>query len=131
MKYKMNTILFGAFLLGSLLLLPAAIAADNTPTITAPTNGFTSELLIQWLTPIIVPLVIAMKKKVMPQLPGWALPVLAPVLGILLDIINSATSTHQNNFLLAALLGLAGVGIREVKDQLLPAKQSPETPGPS
>jgi hypothetical protein len=101
--------------------------ATNVPAVAAPISvssptTFSADSIITWLTPLLVPLIIAVKKKFAPLIPSWALPILAPVLGMILDYVNTLATSHQSNLLLAALLGLAGVGVREVKDQLVPAK---------
>lgn len=81
----------------------------------------TADQIIQFATPVIVPLILAGVKSVLPKLPSWTIPILAPVLGIAVDIVNSAATSHASNLWAAAALGLAGVGIREVKDQIAPA----------
>jgi len=115
-------VLLGAFV--SLFSTFAVIVPAHTSTTTTHPL-FTAAGLVTLLTPVIVPLVIAGVKKVLPQIPTWLLPVLAPILGVVADLINSWASGAQTNLALAAVLGLAGVGVREVKDQLLPPKTTP------
>ena len=103
--------------------LGVALAADAV--VVTASNGITASNLVLWLTPVIVPLVIALAKSWAPQIPSWALPLIAPVLGVVIDVINSYASGQANNLVVAALLGLAGVGVREIKDQLTPAKPTP------
>lgn len=99
------------------------VAAPTLAVPGAPTTGnAAADSILTWLTPLVVPLIIAAKKKFFPSIPSWLLPILAPLLGVLLDVINTYALGHQSNVLLAALLGLAGVGVREVKDQLVPAR---------
>jgi hypothetical protein len=104
--------------------LGVALAADAV-VVTADTGGITASNLVLWLTPVIVPLVIALVKKFQPQIPSWVLPLAAPVLGVVIDVINSYALGQANNLIVAALLGLAGVGVREIKDQLTPTKPTP------
>lgn len=88
----------------------------------APTAlGVSANNIVSWLTPILVPILLLGVKKILPNIPGWVIPILAPLLGVLTDVVNSMATGHQSNLLLSALLGLAGVGLREVKDQIKPA----------
>lgn len=48
------------------------------------------------------------------------IPVLAPVLGGLVGIISNAALSAQGNLMVAVALGMAGVGLREIIDQLKP-----------
>ncbi len=70
------------------------------------------------LIPLVVPLILAALKLVIPKLPGWLLPILAPILGAAADI-----AMHYGGLATAgpgwgALLGSAGVGLRELQDQI-------------
>lgn len=106
MKTKLSLLL--------LLSIPAGLyAAEAVVPATDAANS-----IVQFLTPVIVPLVIAGMKKLMPKLPGFLLPIIAPVIGVVIDLVNSFVTTHSTNLFAAAALGLAGVGLREVKDQL-------------
>lgn len=101
----------------------------------------TADSLIQWLTPIIVPLIITYVRKMAPRIPTWMLPAMAPVLGALIDLINSLIVGGNHSMIVGALLGLAGVGVREIKTNLVPPKNpavraedmapKPVTPPPS
>lgn len=117
-------LLFAAFL--GLFLANLAFAQAPGATPPASLGGITADNIVTWLTPIMAPLLIALTKKFVPSLPGFVLPILAPVFGVLLDLVNTYALHHSSNLLLAAVAGLAGVGIREVKDQLVPAQ--PPTP---
>jgi len=66
----------------------------------------------------LVPLVIQIVKLVAGSLPTWSLPVIAPLLGMLLDYIGSLISGGHATPGVGALLGLAGVGVRELIDQV-------------
>lgn len=76
--------------------------------------------IIAYATPVIVPLAIAGIKYLKPKIPTWLLPLLAGPLGALVDFINTYVTAHPSNLVVAVLLGLAGVGVREVVDQLKP-----------
>lgn len=114
--------MFAWLFVGLFVLIATLTAHAQTAVAPAATTGISPDGIVQWLTPILVPLLIAGFKKVSPSLPGWCLPILAPLLGMLLELVNSLATTHTSNFAVAAALGLAGVGLREVKDQLTPAK---------
>ncbi len=77
--------------------------------------------IVAWLTPILVPVLLAGFKKFAPKIPSWVIPLLAPVLGLVITLINNAITTAQGNLWLAAGLGLMGVAVREIKDQFMPA----------
>lgn len=111
------------------LLLPLCLfAQDATPSATptpalSPSNGpgITADAIVQWLTPILVPLLLAGFKRVQPSIPSWVIPMLAPVLGVVIDLVNSLITSHASNLWVAAGLGLAGVGLREMKEAVKPA----------
>jgi hypothetical protein len=94
-------------------------APANTPAIT---EQATVTSLVMGFIPVLVPLLIAGKKKIMellslPKFPAWILPMLAVGLGELLNWIASL-SGHGTGPLLAGLLGAAGIGVREILDQV-------------
>lgn len=115
----MKILMAMAFAVAAVILTQRAMGADiNVP---VKPGALTPELFIQWLTPVIVPLVLAGFKQLAPRVPGWAIPLLAPVLGVVIDYVNHFATGHQTNFLVAVALGLTGVGLRELKDQIKPA----------
>lgn len=79
-----------------------------------------STSIVNILTPIVVPLIIAGFKLISAKIPTWVFPVLAPILGLLMGAISNAALQANGNILVAAALGLAGVGVREIIDQLKP-----------
>lgn len=81
----------------------------------------TADQIITFATPILVPIILAGVKALLPKLPSWTIPLLAPLLGMLVDVANSLATSHATNLWAAAALGLAGVGLREIKDQVAPA----------
>lgn len=71
------------------------------------------------IIPLIVPIVIAGVKALLPRVPVWVLPVLAPLLGAALDILSYyAGLVAASSPLLGAVLGGAGVAVREIQDQV-------------
>jgi hypothetical protein len=98
-------------------------------------------ILIECAIPVVVPVTLAVLKQCLPQVPKRWLPVLAPALGALAETI--ATQQVGTGTVLGAALGSAGVGLRELVDQMRksmsepaagPATRSPESrpaPGPT
>lgn len=82
--------------------------------------------IVTFATPIIVPIVIAGIKYLKPKIPTWLLPVLAGPLGALVEYINHLATGSSTSMVVAVLLGLAGVGVREVVDQLKPVSDPVE-----
>ena len=74
--------------------------------------------LITYLTPMLVPLVLAGAKKAIASLPSWLIPILAPILGAVLDVLNAQLTGFSGGGMLGAILGAAGVGLREIIDQI-------------
>ena len=70
------------------------------------------------LIAIAVPALIAGLKSWLPKLPSWSLPLLAPALGALSDWVLQMSGVSTNGVTVGALLGSAGVGLRELQDQL-------------
>lgn len=101
------------YLFAAVFVTLAHAQATGTPV----TASFTANDVVALLTPVVVPLIIAGMKLLMPKIPSWILPLIAPVLGVLINIIDQAVTSHAGNIWLAAALGLAGVGVREVVDQ--------------
>ena len=102
-------------LIGLLLLTaPFLFAADPLP-ITPTTEG--SKLLLL-VIPLVVPIVVAVGKFLIPKIPAWILPILAPAIGALIDFLGSLVTGHEANPITAAVLGSAGVGLRELYDQI-------------
>lgn len=76
---------------------------------------------MEWVSgmiPVLVPVVIYLLKLVLPMLPKSVLPILAPVLGGVADAIIAYATGSVSNPALGALLGSAGVGLREIVHQL-------------
>lgn len=77
------------------------------------------------ITPILAPIIVTLVKLVLSKLPKWLLPILAALSGVGIDFAYGlATTTYQSNVFIGALLGLAGVGLREVVDQLNKSKSA-------
>jgi len=117
---KIHTIIL---LIIAAFFAPLAIfAADAAPATVATVNDLPWQLA---LIPLLTPLIISCVKILVPKIPGAIIPtILAPVLGIVLDLVSHLTMSTSLNIWLAMGLGLAGVGLREIKDQLT---KPPET----
>jgi hypothetical protein len=72
----------------------------------------------QAFIPVIVPLAIAVLKVLLPRLPKVWLPILAPILGAAADIALHQAGLAHGPAWLGPTLGAAGVGLREVADQV-------------
>jgi hypothetical protein len=77
------------------------------------------------LIPILVPALIALLKSWVPKIPRSWLPILAPVLGALIDAATAYLAGKEVNPVLAMALGSAGVGFREIYDQVSGNAQKP------
>lgn len=82
--------------------------------------------LLKGLIPVLTPLVIAAVRVGLPKVPSKYYPLLAAVIGIALDVVAHFAVGTQLAPLVGFALGLAGVGLREAKDQL--AKPAPKPP---
>ena len=118
---KNKNILFW-IIAGFFALLTTAFAQDFAPPL-SPNEQAAG--ILTYLTPVIVPLVIAGLKKVLPSVPSFLLPLIAPLLGIALDYINHFATGQATNLIASIALGAAGVGVREAVDQLKSIKPVP------
>lgn len=76
--------------------------------------------IINTATPIIAPLLTAAVKFISPKIPTWLLPIICTVLGTLGNYVAQVATSNQSNVWAAVGLGLAGIGVREIIDQLKP-----------
>ncbi len=70
--------------------------------------------VITALIPILVPFVVYGVRLLIPHIPRVALPLIAVVGGLVINAFDSFVAGADANILVAALLGAAGVFIREV-----------------
>jgi hypothetical protein len=111
---------FAATAYGQAVATTTGAAAATTPASAPPLPWQLS------LIPIFTPLIIQAVKMFVPKIPTLWLPVMAPFLGALLDVISHYSTGSNISIGTAAALGLAGVGVREVVDQI--QKVSPAGP---
>lgn len=71
-----------------------------------------------------VPLIVAALKRFVERIPVWLLPILAGALGPGVDQLLALIASTPAQGTKAVLLGLAGVGVREVYDQARKAMAS-------
>jgi hypothetical protein len=93
-------------------------ASTNAPIVLKPGQPTVASNPWMMLVGIAVPLLIALAKQEIPKLPGWALPILAPLLGAGADYLLGLAGMNNAGPLIGAAYGLAGVGLREIKDQV-------------
>lgn len=104
--------------LAVLLLASAAQAATGSPAGPTASAGSPSSGGWELLIPVLVPVGIAGLKMLLPKIPSVWLPVIAPVVGAALEIVLHFAGLASGTGLVGALLGSAGVGLREILDQL-------------
>jgi hypothetical protein len=75
-------------------------------------------VITQILTPVVTPIIIAAIKGITLKVPKWSLPLLAGLIGGLIDTLGALATNDQFSPIHGAFLGLAGVGLREALDQL-------------
>jgi len=140
----MKTKRFVAFVMLLTLSTCWAVAQTNTPGTNAPpmppANPDILGMVGMWnaLIIAIVPLVIAGIKwaasKVNVNISGTIWPIVAPMLGVLANwLIAEAGKMPASSWQLGAMCGAAGVGVREVIDQLrqyFASKATPPAPQP-
>ena len=68
--------------------------------------------------PLAVPILLAVVKNLVSAIPKWLLPILAPVLGAVAEIGLNYAGAPAVGVMWGAALGSAGVGLREIVDQL-------------
>jgi hypothetical protein len=102
----------------SLMAALTVLAQTNSVPIPGATNAVPNAELSKLLLAVIVPVVVALAKLVLPKLPSVSLPILAVALGAGADYVGALLGAWQGSFVVGAVLGSAGVGLREVADQL-------------
>jgi hypothetical protein len=78
----------------------------------------TIALIVKAAIPILSPLVVALVKHFFPGTPGVVQPVLSTGVGAATDVLAGAVTDTDGSALVGGILGLAGVGVREVYDQV-------------
>lgn len=116
---KTMAIWFIAFFCATMACIVSLVAqsTNGVPEAGAATIGAfgTAQFWLDVLTPIIGPLLTAGVKKAMPYLPLAAIPVIAIVLGTLVNALGTVSLGNDPAIWKAVLLGAAGIGVRELQ----------------
>jgi hypothetical protein len=73
---------------------------------------------LEWLIPIVTPILIALLKRAVTAIPTSLLPWIAPAIGALCEMaLHAAGAASGLPPGIGAFLGAAGVGVREALDQ--------------
>jgi len=83
-----------------------------------PDPSQTAAQAITLLTPVIVPIIVWGAKKILSNIPSMLLPILATALGVAVTQVGVLITGGHYGLIAGALLGLGGVGLREVLDQV-------------
>lgn len=108
-----------------ILALFTALSALAQPTPTTPIDAepiqnasqLVNSLFLLGIS-VVTPVLVRIGKLIVPKAPNWVLPIAAPVLVAVADWISSVAGGPSVSPMLALLLGAAGTGIREIKDQV-------------
>lgn len=120
MKHALRTGFLLVLLSFALVLAAVFPAWAALPEASAPADSGVPASLGNWfdsLIPVLAPLLVALIKTVIPRVPKPLLPLLATGLGVGLDYLGQAAGLSASNPILGAVLGAAGVGLREALDQ--------------
>lgn len=74
--------------------------------------------LLKALIPVLTPLLVMGVRAFLPKVPSKFYPLIAALVGVALDLVAHYSLGTTLSPLAGFALGLAGVGLREVKDQL-------------
>lgn len=118
----MKKILFVALSLTAVAAWAQANPTPAMPGVPPDAVGWVN-LLIAGMTPV----VIAGIKKLVPNVPSFALPFAAPVVGVLLTQVQAFASGHSANLIVGAVAGAVGLYLREVVDQSKQKLTNPPT----
>lgn len=113
---KLQRLILGLLFLAGLFTV-SAIAQTNGVTLPGATHEPPAVELGKLLIAVIVPLIVAGAKGLLPHIPSAIVPPLAIALGALADYVGSLLGVWEGNWVVGLALGAAGIGIREVADQ--------------
>jgi hypothetical protein len=107
-------------LLATFLTLFAAplwiLASDPSAPISPADSNLTNWLVV--IIPLAVPVIVAILKQWINNLPTWSIPIFAALLGELLNLLSLLAGGPSVGPLAGVALGASGVGVREIYDQL-------------
>lgn len=70
------------------------------------------------IIPVLTPILVRTGKLLIPKLPTWLLPILAPAIGEGVNALSGLAGGPTVSPMLALALGAAGTGLREIQDQV-------------
>lgn len=111
----MNGLYRNVLFLATLLVMATAVYAQAAP---PPNPAASTAQAITLLTPVVVPILVWGAKKLLADIPSVLLPILATVLGVGVTQLGVYMAGGHYGIVEGALLGLGGVGLREVLDQV-------------
>lgn len=108
------------------LSAPIMLAQVTPPagavTVPAPAELPTADKAVAAIAAVLSPILVAAAKKFIPTMPSWLPPLLSVAFGLAVTVLNTFISAHPGlPWWAGAALGVLGIGLREVKDQALPA----------
>jgi hypothetical protein len=106
-----------ALLTFAALLFAFSAYAEGATSDLPPRTSYLSLSWVQFLIPVVVPLLIAGLKKLWPSVPSALLPWLCPLLGVAADQIAKLAGSGGAPAEVAVALGALGLYLREVVDQ--------------
>jgi hypothetical protein len=112
-------ILFYLLLPFALILLAQTNAPPEVPGGSGTAFG-TPQFWIDLATPFIGPILTAVVKLILPKIPRAYIPAIAVVLGVLTNALGTVVIGGDVVLWKAVALGLAGIGVRELKDRIVP-----------
>lgn len=120
----MKRLLAVASLAAAIIALPfplGVVAQEAVPlppgdTLSAPTP-VDAVGLVTSLIPLLTPVLVAVVKVLVPRIPRPLLPWLTPLFGAAIEWLGHVAGLTSGNLLVGALVGAAGVGVREAWDQ--------------
>lgn len=97
---------------------PVAAPAPDAPLLAeTPEQSQPMNWAMYWI-PVVAPVLLALFKIAIPAIPKPALPFLCILLGAVADVIHALATGTSMNPALIPVLGAAGIGVREMVDQL-------------
>lgn len=97
----------------------AAPPLPNAPDATVSDSvGKVANTWLLLLIPVLTPMLVRLGKFLLPKIPTWTLPIIAPALVATANWLSMVAGGPSVSPMLALALGAAGTGIREIKDQV-------------
>jgi hypothetical protein len=122
--------IFGAAIGGG---LAASGGTNASLAVSAPDSGLPQTPSQYWDLGIgaLTPMIVLGIRKIVPNIPTWALPAITPIIGILLGLALHYLDLAHLSFYDAAKAGMLAVFIRETFNQAVTQRLSPKPPSPA